>query len=508
MAEDATMEGSNPLDNFNPFQTGPGSEHPTANIPPTTQPLEGPFNIDANYMPELGENTSAPFRNKYLAWLMHNHFANLQKSIETLTHRETIRAAANTALAERVHNMSNTVANLHQEVRDLKNNNAQLQTKVDTLVRASTASNPNPIPEQKNIKEPKGKGKAGNQPASQSLKPLKFKEPASTSTTYAQVATNTNTNSGQQWTQVSKQKKPTPKKLLAPTRPEAEGKVIIGLEKTAYRLKPLDCQTITAIVNEVLADNNAPPTHRVVQTYDTSNNNLVLVCSHSCKGTDLTPYFDVIKDTLTKKSCPITIKSIQGSSKWTRFIAHGIPLTLSLTEAKASLQQSYPELELGADPRWLLPDESRTSTKADGTPRSASSIVITIKGSHTLSSLGVREIFICSKPCRLTAYLPFSSGTQCGKCYKLGHPTAMCKDPHPTCGVCAEQHGSKSHPCTIPNCRGGTQCTHRIKCATQSLGHQLPNQSRSPCCSPQKPRRPPTPWKQHDRCLNNQTPPW
>ena len=197
-----------------------------------------------------------------------------------------------------------------------------------------------------------------------------------------------------------------------------------------------------------------------------------MVCSHSCRGSDLAPFFDVLRDDLRNCKLNLPIKTIQGSSKWTRFIVHGIPLEYPLADIKTDLNLAYPNLELGADPRWLLPDEKRQSPKQNGAQRSASSVVVTFRGNLTLTSLGVREIVICSRACRLTPYLPFSAGTQCGKCYKLGHPTAMCKDILPTCGVCAEQHASKDHTCSIPGCPGKTRCTHRIKCATCGNPHK------------------------------------
>ena len=89
-----------------------------------------------------------------------------------------------------------------------------------------------------------------------------------------------------------------------------------------------------------------------------------------------------------------------------------------------------------------------------------STVVLAITGKHTLQSLRYQYLFVCNSCCRLDRYLPFGSSSQCGNCCKFGHPTTMCQDQKPICGVCGKEHHTRYHPCPAPDCKGGGHCTH------------------------------------------------
>ena len=67
-------------------------------------------------------------------------------------------------------------------------------------------------------------------------------------------------------------------------------------------------------------------------------------------------------------------------------------------------------------------------------------------------------LYVCNSRCRLDKYLPYGPSSQCGNCCKFGHPTSVCQDKAPTCGVCAKEHATRFHPCSAPDCRGGLPC--------------------------------------------------
>ena len=120
------------------------------------------------------------------------------------------------------------------------------------------------------------------------------------------------------------------------------------------------------------------------------------------------------------------------------------------------IQESYPgALKLAQTPRWLT-----TETKRQNSAKGISTVVLSIVGRHTLQSLGYQYLFICNNKCRLDKYLPYGPSSQCGKCCKLGHPTTICRDQDPTCGICGQPHNTRYHSCPAPDCPAGGRCTH------------------------------------------------
>ncbi len=118
--------------------------------------------------------------------------------------------------------------------------------------------------------------------------------------------------------------------------------------------------------------------------------------------------------------------------------------------------KSYPGvLKLAQTPRWFT-----TESKRQNSAKGISTIVLSIAGQHTLQSLGYQFLYVCNSRCRLSKYLPFGPSSQCGNCCRFGHPTTICPEKKPTCGVCGEPHATRHHPCPAPDCRGGGRCTH------------------------------------------------
>jgi hypothetical protein len=127
-----------------------------------------------------------------------------------------------------------------------------------------------------------------------------------------------------------------------------------------------------------------------------------------------------------------------------------------MMDVASSIEQSYPGVfKLAQSPRWLTTEEKRRSSA-----KGISTVVLSIAGKHTLQSLGHQFLFVCNNLCRLDKYLPYGPSSQCGNCCKLGHPTIMCPDKHPTCGVCAKAHATRDHTCPATDCPAGGRCTH------------------------------------------------
>ena len=177
--------------------------------------------------------------------------------------------------------------------------------------------------------------------------------------------------------------------------------------------------------------------------------------STKTKGTDFLPYLDAIK-TKIETEAKLQITSIEGEPRWSKFLLHGVPVTASMEEVAISTQQSYPGILKLAQTPWRLTTETKRQTSGKG----MSTVVLSIAGQHTLQSLGYQYLYVCNSRCRLDKYLPFGPSSQCGHCCKFGHPTTMCRDEKPTCGVCGKDHATRHHPCPAPDCRGGGRCNH------------------------------------------------
>jgi hypothetical protein len=126
-----------------------------------------------------------------------------------------------------------------------------------------------------------------------------------------------------------------------------------------------------------------------------------------------------------------------------------------MSDLALSIEENYPGMTLGQTPRWLTTEKQREERH-----KPFSTAVIALIGQHTLKSLETRTLTVCNTTCRLAAYHPYGPASQCGNCYKLGHPTGVCKE-EAVCGVCGKKdHTTKCHTCPADGCRQGGACTH------------------------------------------------
>ena len=192
-----------------------------------------------------------------------------------------------------------------------------------------------------------------------------------------------------------------------------------------------------------------------IRCHVTMKQNLVLQTSMKTQGPDYLPYLEAIKARLEEEG-KLQVTAIDGEPRWSKFLLHGVPTSASMEDVALSIQQSYPGvLKLAQTPRWLT-----TETNRQTSPKGMSTMALSIAGRHTLQSLGYQYLYVCNSRCRLDRYLPYGPSSQCGNCCKFGHPTTLCQDKTPTCGVCGKEHATRFHPCPAPDCRGGGRCTH------------------------------------------------
>ena len=139
-----------------------------------------------------------------------------------------------------------------------------------------------------------------------------------------------------------------------------------------------------------------------IRCHITMKQNLVLQTSTKTQGPDYLPYLEAIKSRLEEEGklrftsidgfVLILVflyrymdpeglwQSIDGESRWSKFLLHGVPTVASMEEAALSIQPSCPGvLKLAQTPRWLT-----TESKRQASAWGMSTVVLSIAGHHTL----------------------------------------------------------------------------------------------------------------------------
>jgi hypothetical protein len=244
-----------------------------------------------------------------------------------------------------------------------------------------------------------------------------------------------------------------PKKTtFKPRYPIAEQKVVCQLGPDSPLDKsPEGTADYIKRANKIINNLTKEPGMNFGRAYITEKNNLVFQTSIHTRGMDFQPYFEHLKNEFKE----LFITSIDGETRWTKFLLHGVPIWASMSDLALSIQENYPGMILGQTPRWLTTEKQREEPH-----KPTSTAVIALIGQHTLETLETRTLIVCNATCRLAAYLPYGPASQCGNCYKLGHPTGVCKEES-TCGVCGKQdHTTKLYTCPADECRQGGGCLH------------------------------------------------
>ena len=360
-----------------------------------------------------------------------------------------------TSMTSQIGSLSAQVTNLSQQLaRKSAAASTGNSTTVKTYSSAGTARTytvpgaPPPPPAKKTLKLSVQKQPAVSEEANPAVR-----EPENT--TYAAVAAATS-DSEKAFTIVSRKKKNQFKGPLKPLYDPNDQKVIIQIHPDTPPQTTIQMTwQYLQMANRAVREYQKGPDYCFVRCHVTQKQNLVLQTCTKTKGTDYLPYLDAIKAKIEQEA-KLQVTSIEGEPRWSKFLLHGVPISATMEDVAISIQQSYPGvLKLAQTPRWLT-TESKQQTSGKG----MSTVVLAIAGKHTLQSLGYQYLFVCNSRCRLDRYLPFGPSSQCGNCCKFGHPTTMCQDQKPTCGVCGKEHHTRYHPCPAPDCKGGGRCTH------------------------------------------------
>jgi hypothetical protein len=266
------------------------------------------------------------------------------------------------------------------------------------------------------------------------------------------------------FTTVTNKKKKKPTTLLPPPQPTAQHKLIFQFTSAPTVPTTTAATQALRVVNNTIVkqpDISHPP---CPSAHITQSNALVILVAESYRASDYKPYLGILQEAL--KAAGFLIAGSFVSERWTRFVLNGVSTNASPEEVQRKMGTIYVSICLGSSPRWLTtPEQTQGKT--------ASSMVITVTGQHTIKRIGRSRLYLFNNRCNLKEYITFTPRTRCGKFQLYGHPTSMCSATHPCCGVCAQPYSTKNHPCAIPSCKRGPACSHPpIMCALCRLRHK------------------------------------
>ena len=153
---------------------------------------------------------------------------------------------------------------------------------------------------------------------------------------------------------------------------------------------------------------------------------------------------------------------------WFKVIAHTVPTEIFNFEKGLQLFQQELETFNGfylLNVYWLSSKEKRDQNKHG-------SIVMSFDSQKTATKILSQRIFIAGMPIRTAKYEEMKKlNEQCQKCQKFNHESSSCKNKS-VCQICAENHITRLHRCSICSVIGST-CTHTVlKCANCSRNHR------------------------------------
>jgi hypothetical protein len=268
-----------------------------------------------------------------------------------------------------------------------------------------------------------------------------------------------------QFTTVSrKKKKPTPPLLIRKSLPRIEREIIItcNLDIVPAAGRKAFSDTALQRFNSLIvrsAEIDLPP---FIFARTNSNDKLVLMTNHTTPAAAYKPYLQLLTNQLT----PFAPTASEINTRWSKFLMHNIPTGALPSVIKEQIKLTYPTLRLAQTPRWLVPTDRHVN-------KQASTLVVSLLGAIHLKRLGTTTLTLCNRKCRITPYYSWTPNSHCHNCQGYGHHTKLCKVEKPTCAVCAQQHSTKDHLCTIPTCRAGNSCTDPpLKCAACGASHK------------------------------------
>ena len=250
-----------------------------------------------------------------------------------------------------------------------------------------------------------------------------------------------------------KTKKEEKKKLLKPTHPIAQRRVFI--KRYDWDQDTPNSQYLHQVNEAILSAETTLPIFINATNRDET---LILTTAPHVSAAQYTPFIGYINEALAGQ--------VTTGTSQTHIVLHNLSTAHSLEYSLGAIQLTYPKLQATAL-RWLTTMERRDGKKN-------SSAVLTMSGIKTFGDLGAKHILLHGDRLTLATYHPSRPSTMCARCLEKGHSTPLCKAPYPICSVCASNHLSAKHPCTVPRCKKGACCTHPPLCCKMcGPGHRF-----------------------------------
>jgi hypothetical protein len=272
------------------------------------------------------------------------------------------------------------------------------------------------------------------------------------------------------FTTIECKKKKDPTTVIPKALPRTDREVIITLGEKVTNQATMADQALQAI-NKVIKESTNITQPPFILARITNNNRLVLTTNPTTKASDYTPYLQII----TNAAQPLKPTETRINERWTKFLLDNVPTNANLPAVRSENEDTYPSLRLGQEPSWLVPTECRAN-------KVASTLVISCIGNVDYKCLGTSQLAICNRMCKIDEDFSWHPTSQYSNCQEYGHYPKLCKADHPHCAVCAQNHTTKNHPCTISTCRTGSACTHPpVQCANCKGTHKAYDQT-CPIC--------------------------
>ena len=115
----------------------------------------------------------------------------------------------------------------------------------------------------------------------------------------------------------------------------------------------------------------------------------------------------------------------------------------------------------------------------------SSSVVAAILGEEVFNQLCRRGVRIPGSRHEVDAFEEERPDALCLRCGEWGHATPHCKAKDPRCAICAKEHATRDHRCSVEGCRvgRGRMCPHMTAKRANCGG---PHGARADACAAKK----------------------
>lgn len=167
------------------------------------------------------------------------------------------------------------------------------------------------------------------------------------------------------------------------------------------------------------------------------------------------------------------ISSIAPQQRWKWIRTHNVPLDRymggggGLKKLREGLEAENAGVQVPADIRWLSGAKARARFHREGC--GSSSAVAAVLGEEAFGRLCRRGIRLPGGRYEVDAFEEERPDALCLRCGEWGHVTPHCDEAKsPKCAICAKEHATQDHRCSVESCRAGRgrMCPHTTaKCA-------------------------------------------